>query len=36
MVSEDLVTELRSRYQGEAAAGEYLDRINTLAHRQRS
>jgi transcriptional regulator with XRE-family HTH domain len=36
MVSEDVVTELRSRYQGEAAAGEYLDRINTLAHRQRS
>jgi hypothetical protein len=36
MVTEDLVAELRRRHDGEAAAAEYLDRINTLAHTQRA
>jgi transcriptional regulator with XRE-family HTH domain len=34
MVTEDLVTELRRRYDREPAAVDYLDRINTLTHNQ--
>jgi hypothetical protein len=36
MVSEDLVSELRRRYDGESAADDYLDRIRTLANSHRS
>jgi hypothetical protein len=36
MVSEDLVTELRRRYEGEPTATDYLDRLNTLANARRS
>jgi hypothetical protein len=35
MVTEDLVSELHRRYDGEAAATDYLDRINTLAKSKR-
>jgi hypothetical protein len=32
MVTDDLVTELRSRYEAEAGTIEYLDRIRTLGN----
>jgi hypothetical protein len=36
MVTEDLVSELCRRYDGEPAAADYLDRIGTLANSKRS